>query len=141
MRQDYLETTVDKFIFRVKVGCLYSETGVWVDMNETSSAVRLRLSDYTQQSSGDVAFVSLPVLGDEDTQAAVRDAQVITLDGCKLACATVNVAQAGGAAAREFTVLDCSSGGGARRRLPCLVCLNAKSVSWPAPARRWPKAL
>ena len=51
--------------------------------------------------------LSLLVLGDEDAQAAVRDAQVITLDGCKLACATVNVGQAGGAAAREFTVLDC----------------------------------
>jgi uncharacterized metal-binding protein len=51
--------------------------------------------------------LSLLVLGDEDAQAAVRDAQVITLDGCKLACATVNVSQAGGAAAREFTVLDC----------------------------------
>jgi uncharacterized metal-binding protein len=51
--------------------------------------------------------LSLLVLGDEDAQAAVRDAQVITLDGCKLACATVNVGQAGGEAAREFTVLDC----------------------------------
>lgn len=51
--------------------------------------------------------LSLLVLGDEDAQAAVRDAQVITLDGCKLACATTNVGQAGGAAAREFTVLDC----------------------------------
>ncbi|HSN75711.1 MAG TPA: putative zinc-binding protein [Anaerolineae bacterium] len=51
--------------------------------------------------------LSLLVLGDADAQAAVRDAQVITLDGCKLACATVNVGQAGGAAAREFTVLDC----------------------------------
>ena len=51
--------------------------------------------------------LSLLVLGDEDAQAAVRDAQVITLDGCKLACATVNVSQAGGAAARAFTVLDC----------------------------------
>ena len=51
--------------------------------------------------------LSLLVLGDEDAQAAVRGAQVITLDGCKLACATVNVGQAGGAAAREFTVLDC----------------------------------
>ena len=32
---------------------------------------------------------------------------MITLDGCKLACATVNVGQAGGQVAREFTVLDC----------------------------------
>ncbi len=51
--------------------------------------------------------LSLLVLGDADALAAVRGAQVITLDGCKLACATVNVGQAGGTAAREFTVLDC----------------------------------
>ncbi len=63
MSQDYLETTVDKFIFRVKVGYLYSETGMWADMNKASDAVRLGLSDYTQQSSGDVAFVSLPEPG------------------------------------------------------------------------------
>jgi uncharacterized metal-binding protein len=50
--------------------------------------------------------LSLLVLGDEDAQAAVRAAQVITLDGCKLACASANVRQAGGMAAREYDVLD-----------------------------------
>ena len=63
MSQDYLETTVDKFIFRVKVGNLYSENGIWTDMNEASGVARLGLSDYAQQSSGDVAFVSLPEPG------------------------------------------------------------------------------
>lgn len=51
--------------------------------------------------------LSLLVLGDEQAQKAVRGVQVITLDGCKLACATLNVSQAGGQVAREFTVLDC----------------------------------
>lgn len=51
--------------------------------------------------------LSLLVLGDATAQTAVRDAPVVTLDGCKLACATVNVQQAGGALAGEFTVLDC----------------------------------
>ena len=50
--------------------------------------------------------LSLLVLGDEEAQAAVRDAAVVTLDGCKLACATVNVRQAGGAVAKEYAVLD-----------------------------------
>ncbi len=36
----------------------------------------------------------------------MRAAQVITLDGCKLACASVNVRQAGGTVAREYDVLD-----------------------------------
>jgi uncharacterized metal-binding protein len=50
--------------------------------------------------------LSLLVLGDEEAQAAVRDAAVITMDGCKLACATLNVRQAGGAVAKEYAVLD-----------------------------------
>ncbi len=50
--------------------------------------------------------LSLLVLGDQEAQAAVQEAQVITLDGCKLACATVNVRQAGGCVAREYAVLD-----------------------------------
>ena len=36
MSTEYLETTVDKFIFRVKVGYLYSEAGVWVDYDAVS---------------------------------------------------------------------------------------------------------
>jgi glycine cleavage system H protein len=63
MSQDYLTATIDKFIFRVKPGCLYSDRGVWVALDETSQTARLGLSDYAQQSSGDVAFVSLPAPG------------------------------------------------------------------------------
>ncbi|HEX9115279.1 MAG TPA: putative zinc-binding protein [Anaerolineae bacterium] len=50
--------------------------------------------------------LSLLVLGDEAARAAVQEAPVITLDGCKLACATANVRQAGGSVAREYAVLD-----------------------------------
>jgi glycine cleavage system H protein len=63
MTQDYLETTVDKFIFRVKVGYLYNDRGVWAAMDEAAGTARLGLTDYAQQSSGDVAFVSLPEPG------------------------------------------------------------------------------
>jgi uncharacterized metal-binding protein len=50
--------------------------------------------------------LSLLVLGDEEARAAVQGAPVITLDGCKLACATVNVRQAGGEVAKAYAVLD-----------------------------------
>jgi uncharacterized metal-binding protein len=52
--------------------------------------------------------LSLLVLGDAAARAAVRDAQAITLDGCKLACATVNVKEAGGTVARDLSVLSTS---------------------------------
>ena len=50
--------------------------------------------------------LALLVLGDEEAQSAVRQGPVITVDGCKLACATVNVRQAGGEVAKEYAVLD-----------------------------------
>ena len=37
--------------------------GIWVAMDDASGVARLGLSDYRQQSSGDVAFVSLPPNG------------------------------------------------------------------------------
>ena len=50
--------------------------------------------------------LSLLVLGDEDARAAVADAQAITIDGCKLACATKMVKESGGTVAQDFAVLD-----------------------------------
>ena len=50
--------------------------------------------------------LSLLVLGDEQARAAVADAQVITLDGCKLACATKMVKDSGGTVAKDYAVLD-----------------------------------
>src|SRR5512136_2757063 len=50
--------------------------------------------------------LSLLVLGDQEAHTAVQDAPVITLDGCKLACATINVRQAGGEVAKAYAVLD-----------------------------------
>jgi uncharacterized metal-binding protein len=46
------------------------------------------------------------VLGDEETRACVAGAQAITIDGCKLACATKMVAESGGTVAHALAVLD-----------------------------------
>ncbi len=63
MSIEYLETRVDKFIFRVKVGYLYNEAGVWVAYDAAHNTARVGLSDFRQQASGDVAFVELPAVG------------------------------------------------------------------------------
>ena len=62
---EYLETTVDKFTFRVATDRLYSPEGVWVFwvQPEGSDRVRIGLTDYLQQHSGDVAFVSVKLPG------------------------------------------------------------------------------
>jgi uncharacterized metal-binding protein len=50
--------------------------------------------------------LSLLVLGDEETQAALADNVAVAIDGCKLACASKMVAESGGQVARGFAVLD-----------------------------------
>ena len=60
---DYLETTVDKFIFKVATDCYYNEEGVWAKAQGDS--VRIGLSDFLQQRSGDVAFAEVKPEGTE----------------------------------------------------------------------------
>jgi glycine cleavage system H protein len=59
--QEYLETTLDKFVFRVATDRLYSADGVWVRAEE--NRVRVGLSDFVQQRGGDVAFVHVKPVG------------------------------------------------------------------------------
>ena len=54
MENKLLELTVDKFIFRFPSGLLYSEDGLWLRFE--GNRVRIGLSDYLQQRSGDVTF-------------------------------------------------------------------------------------
>ena len=50
--------------------------------------------------------LSLLVMGDEDTRQALSDSQAVTIDGCKLTCATKMVQECGGLVAKDFAVLD-----------------------------------
>jgi glycine cleavage system H protein len=58
---DFLETTVDKFTFKVAVDRFYNEEGVWA--KEENGRVRIGLSDFVQQRSGDVAFADVKPVG------------------------------------------------------------------------------
>ena len=46
------------------------------------------------------------VLGDEEARRIVAGHLAITIDGCKLACATKMVQESGGTLARDFAVLE-----------------------------------
>jgi uncharacterized metal-binding protein len=50
--------------------------------------------------------LALLVMGDEDSRELLARCPTITIDGCKLACATKMVQQSGGQVTREFAVLD-----------------------------------
>lgn len=54
---DFLRFTVGKFTFSVDVGRAYSPEGIWALAE--GGQVRLGLSDFLQQRSGDVAFAEL----------------------------------------------------------------------------------
>ena len=57
----FLETTVDKFIFRVATDRLYSAEGVWALAE--GDRVRIGVTDFLQQRSGDVAFAEVRSAG------------------------------------------------------------------------------
>jgi glycine cleavage system H protein len=63
MESEFRQVTVGKFVFLVKVGYLYTDEGLWLAPQASAGTVRVGLSDYRQQSSGDAAFVELPAVG------------------------------------------------------------------------------
>jgi glycine cleavage system H protein len=60
---DYLETMVDKFIFKVAADRLYNREGVWALFED--GLVRIGLSDFLAQRSGDVAFAEVKPVGEQ----------------------------------------------------------------------------
>lgn len=58
---DVLELTVDKFTFKVAVDRFYNKEGVWAI--QENRRVRIGLSDFVQQRSGDVAFAEIKPVG------------------------------------------------------------------------------
>jgi glycine cleavage system H protein len=58
---DYLEAAVDKFIFRVATDRLYSAEGIWALAD--GDRIRIGVTDFLQQRSGDVAFAEVRSAG------------------------------------------------------------------------------
>ena len=52
---EFLETTYEKFIFKVKVGYLYSKEEFWANFQD--GAATMGLTDFMQKAKGDVAFL------------------------------------------------------------------------------------
>jgi glycine cleavage system H protein len=69
---EFLETTADKFTFRVPTDRLYSPEGIWFkpEAGENSDRWRVGLTDFIQQHSGDLTFALLRPKG---TRLAVGD--------------------------------------------------------------------
>jgi len=52
---EFLETTYEKFIFKVKVGYRYSQEEFWANFENGTATVGL--TDFLQKAKGDVAFL------------------------------------------------------------------------------------
>jgi glycine cleavage system H protein len=65
MMSDNLEITIDKFTFRIAPDRWYTREGVWVFPRPQGegSGVRVGLSDFLQQRSGDIAFAEIKPIG------------------------------------------------------------------------------
>ncbi len=74
----YLETTADKFTFRVATDRLYTADGVWVLPEMEGKRVRVGLADYLQQHNGDVAFANVKPAGTV-LRAGERFAEIETI--------------------------------------------------------------
>lgn len=74
---DYLEATVDKFIFRVATDRLYTPEGAWALAD--GDRVRVGMTDFLQQLNGDVAFAEVKPAG---TVVAAGD-EVATIETIK----------------------------------------------------------
>jgi uncharacterized metal-binding protein len=64
------------------------------------------LTEEVRPEETQLVALSLLVLGDEAARAAVSANPAVTIDGCKLACATKMVRESGGIVAQDFAVLD-----------------------------------
>jgi glycine cleavage system H protein len=65
---EILETTVDKFIFKVAADRQYNDEGVWAKSD--GELIRIGISDFVQQRNGDVAFAEVKP---EGTKIALGD--------------------------------------------------------------------
>jgi glycine cleavage system H protein len=75
---EFLETTQNKFTFKVAVDRYYNDEGVWA--KPEGDAIRIGLSDFLQQRSGDVAFVEVKSIG---TQLAFEE-EAATIETIKV---------------------------------------------------------
>ncbi len=81
-------------------------SGVGKTYGTVSREAAYEVTEDIRPAQTQLVALSLLVLGDEATRAAVAGSPVITIDGCKLACATKMAKESGGRIAQDIAVLD-----------------------------------
>ena len=81
-------------------------SGIGKSYGTVSREAAYILTEEVRPEETQLVALSMLVLGDETARAAVADNPAVTIDGCKLACATKMVKESGGEVAQDFAVLD-----------------------------------
>ena len=81
-------------------------SGIGKSYGTVSREAAYQVTEDDRPENTQLVPLSLLVLGDEEAQAALAENPAITIDGCKLACATKMVQECGGKVAKDFAVLE-----------------------------------
>ena len=81
-------------------------SGIGKTYGTVSREAAYEITETMRPEDTQLVALSLLVLGDESARAAVSASPAVTIDGCKLACATKMVQESGGQVARDFAGLD-----------------------------------
>ena len=81
-------------------------SGIGKTYGTVSREAAYAVTEDVRPADTQLVALSLLVLGDEASRTIVAESPVITIDGCKLACATKMVKESGGTVAQDFAVLD-----------------------------------
>ena len=81
-------------------------SGIGKTYGTVSREAAYEITEAVRPEATQLVALSLLVLGDESARAAVAANPAVTIDGCKLACATKMVQESGGQVVQDFAVLD-----------------------------------
>lgn len=81
-------------------------SGIGKPFGTVSREAAYELCENLRPNETTLVALSKLVLGDPDAQQRVRSNPAVTIDGCKLMCASKLVKHSGGTVAREVSVLD-----------------------------------
>ena len=81
-------------------------SGIGKTYGTVSREAAYEVTEDLRRAETRLVALSLLVLGDEEARRVVAEAPAVTIDGCKLACASKMVRESGGTVARGFDVLE-----------------------------------
>lgn len=81
-------------------------SGIGKPYGTVSREAAYEVTDDLRPEQTQLVPLALLVLGEKEFRSVVAECPAVTIDGCKLACATKMVQQSGGTIAQEIAVLD-----------------------------------